>query len=103
MTDPTIARSIEVLKSAKALLVLDGWTQGSYLNDEGRMCANGALYWVEGHYYSGSGKHLIETVREITNDQYIGVESWNDQPGRTVEEVLDMYDKTIARLEGMIE
>lgn len=48
------------------------------------------------------GGFILEAVQELT--QTLGIDSgtlsqWNDEPSRTQEEVLDLLDKTLARLE----
>lgn len=104
------------LEAAAALreargLINDGWMQGRYREKEykgflntlfryhgqDKYCAMGAIY--------EAGQHLplrsrMERYLEKTIGGYTGVISWNDQHGRTKEQVLEAFEKAAELAEG---
>jgi hypothetical protein len=114
--------TVEVLEAARELLVSKGWTQGCYGRDaSGKslftselaehaacFCGWGAVQAVCGgdgsvNYtpglWSAMGA-LDAAVPYVTNPEFHSTAkhfpSFNDTPGRTVEEVLAVFDKAIA-------
>lgn len=97
-TIPTIClRAAEVLRER-------GWTQRLAVADDGRVCAMGAI-WVamgadlrEGVFNQNGAS--ADTVIEVENafrkamncDQFVA--RWNDEPGRTVENVIAGFEAT---------
>jgi len=88
------------LEEAKQL-VLRGWCQGAcFKNEEGRAvgfsqpsiscCALGAIWRVMEDSPFGDPFHLCELVGKRGFDSVGG---WNDEPGRTVEEVAALFDR----------
>jgi len=86
----------EILNSAADLLEKDGWCQGYPNNALGQRCALGAIWDVE-HYgpEAGQAEDLVRQL--ITKKRYGGtvsatyplaISTWNDQPGRTAQEVI---------------
>lgn len=109
------------LERAQKQLLEHGWIQGtSYVNvgrnkREYAYCAYGAVW-----HDPPKGKHTIpfllnnksiaicfellhEVVEANTNGEYTFIVSWNDAPGRTLEEVIYLFDDAIelARQEGI--
>lgn len=93
----------DLAEATIARLRLCGWTQGSYGPEEGPNCLDGALSLVarelipgdplDGRYQRPPAARLAAAIqREI--DRRTGrpqhVTNWNDTPGRTVAEVLDV-------------
>lgn len=95
MSDPRTIR-IEKLREARNLLERPGgWIQGNAeLN--GSYCLTGALNKVceiidgEEIYWD-----LLQDVRRVIGRH---LPTWNDTPGRTQAEVIDLLDETIQRL-----
>lgn len=78
--------------------VQNGWTQGVYHNGHGCYCAQGALNMAgirEQQYRLLVGKKLLAPYP--STDRLI---TWNDRQYRTKEEVLAMFDNSIAALES---
>jgi hypothetical protein len=81
------------LRAAAEVLERDGWTQGVYHDlESGCRCAQGALDSIYGaHEAEGSYDQAVE---EAANDHLAAVIgtpriiSWNDEPGRTADEVI---------------
>lgn len=105
------------LKEARALLERPyGWTQRRYERGTGRgysaYCASGAVdAAVTNHAKSferrwrNQGLVLKELKETLHASGQCGrlecsIESWNDEPGRKKREVLDLFDRTIERLEN---
>ena len=91
----------ELLTKAKALLVEQGWTQGTYARDElgakvryhspraVSFCGKGAIYKVE----AGGPLRAFHFLNLVCLGQSFVL--FNDTPGRTKEEVLAKYDQAI--------
>ena len=74
-----------------------GWCQGKMASPTG-VCAIGALSGavVYGHEAERAVKILNLAIGEGSSQSWHDVIRWNDAPGRTKEEVLDLYDRAIA-------
>ena len=96
-------------------LIADGWTQGAYVRSGSgwavpidsrsvrRVCAAGALDragWALD--VSFADRELVRawllTFLEIDGLDPCALERWNDEPGRTRDEVLALYDRALDRL-----
>ena len=102
---------IAAVRDARETLVTKGWCQNSYETASGAMCLFRALNamlapaWSPGRH--GTVAHLADyyidrLVREaiaIRSGVCWGIRTWNDEPGRTVEDVLWVLDWVIERLE----
>jgi hypothetical protein len=95
--------TVEILKAARAKIE-QGWTQKALARDaygdpaRGNgcsWCAEGALVAVTGGRSKAFG-YLRESLPDGFNDTAI----YNDAPGRTQQEILDLYDAAIARAEA---
>jgi hypothetical protein len=78
------------LKDTKKLLLEHGWIQGNFERD-GKYCLLGALQktgrfeaWIPACYIL---KKNTKPTQELT--------SWNDKPGRTFDEVIQLLDDSI--------
>ena len=77
----------EVRERAAQLIEECGWSQGCYVSDAGGYCISGALGRASNaDRLSGLG---TPAYREIERELDVHLlDHWNDEPGRTVEEVL---------------
>lgn len=90
----------EVLLAAKALLQNVGWCQNAYTTYDKQYnptayCLSGAVCCVDGAYFTIQDE-AISCLRSMLENKPLIV-NWNDQPGRTKEEVLALLDKAIAQ------
>jgi hypothetical protein len=86
----------EVLVAARNLIDRQGWCQqpGENFAVHGRpQCALGALDLVEPNWIAAGVPHAL--YRHLPGDLGSVVE-FNDEPGRTKDEVLALFDKAIA-------
>lgn len=84
---------IECLQATKNILIKEGWTKNTILNSKGERCLSGAV--IKNSNYVTS-KHVLAEIEETIGER--NIPKWNDAPERTLEEVLDLIDKTIERL-----
>lgn len=117
MGEQTPQTAIEVLKGARALISDPAkWTQGveGYFSGD-CFCIRGATWEVSGvprgHCPSPAlaeaEGELLQTVRHVTptfrivKRRGVGMlADWNDRARRSHAEVLNLFDRTIARLES---
>lgn len=88
----------EKLRYARTLIE-KGWTQGAYAVDEnGRAVSENSTYAKS---FCAVGACLAAKTSSYYLDRLISqdVVAWNDTPGRTKEEVLDIFDRAIALAE----
>jgi len=103
----------DTLKAARDLLVTKGWTQGTFAR-------TAAGHTVEGRHdfavcYCGWGA-LEAVTRELFTPEFQAADralmaaggfthfpSFNDAPGRTLDEVLEVFDKAIAAQEAPLD
>lgn len=87
------AREAQVLRRAVEIIDERGWCQGEYEDGAGRVCARGAIHVaIGGAPYvdplSLEKNKFIWEVRCLVVDLIgEGLAVWNDEPGRTVEQV----------------
>jgi len=85
----------DILERAQQALLTRGWTQGTYGFDDGApVCIAGAVMHVCGGF-SLAALRVIAVLGETAGVRH--VPTWNDTPGRTPEQVLDLFDRAIAR------
>jgi hypothetical protein len=80
------------LRRARQHLVDFGWIQNSATTGQGS-CAAGAIL-----YFEDVRRSPVPTLDYLTKALPCGdylIARWNDQPGRTKEEVLMLYDRAI--------
>jgi hypothetical protein len=100
MNDLQTAR---VLRAASIYLQTRGWIQYELGSNGGPRCMGGAIcsatgldeIAVKGSYDSDTILHICA----VLGFENFGVGRWNDQPGRTIEEVLDRLESTALALE----
>jgi hypothetical protein len=99
-------KSSEILFIAKNLLLTKGWVQGNYISTKG-YCLSGCLsYATPGSKDRQEFYKACEIVsKTIDPQQKVGMlhvlESYNDQPYRTKEHVLEILDKAYAVAVGL--
>lgn len=93
-TNERLVLAANRLRSAVAILDIKGWCQGKTFDNLGRCCAVGAIYWTEGHEMDVNGRDRLD-AHLLVNSHLVnvlhcrsdGVDAWNDEPGRTKDEV----------------
>lgn len=93
--------SVKVLVKARQI-VARGWIQGAAQNDRGtKFCAQQAineatheLRYAEKFGYRCQSM-MMRTISVETGTSWGTIPNWNDAPGRTQQQVLTMFDKTI--------
>lgn len=101
--------AFRILTAARKLIE-DGWTQGHHhqVTEDGthRYCATGAVheaaYWTQ---CDGVGKTLALQLMALLTpcDAKARISAWNDDPSRTKEEVLGLFDTTIRAVQALEE
>lgn len=101
------SEELTVLRRARALIA-GGWTQGAYMSVGffgRRYCAVGAIAYSAGLVpgLDTSTPAMTDARRALRTasgmEYYEGIETWNDNPRRTKQEVLAAFDRAIASLE----
>jgi hypothetical protein len=104
--------TVEILRGAREVLERNGWNQGWFFRDddpganpaECAVCLRGALNLSAGAEHPGSpaacGDALM-AVNDALPERWRGlIAGWNDERGRTVEEVYALLDRAIELAEG---
>lgn len=91
--------TVDILLGAKEALLRDGWQQGSIYSMEGRRtCLIGACRRAySGNVMNGEVDAPVASALLSATDA-TAVTLWNDEPGRTFNEVIDLIDSTLVRL-----
>lgn len=95
----------KVLLEARRL-VEEGWCQGAYEDEAGRVCLQLALYLGQGASESQVtvGMSASDRVVKLIGPFYASathpIQGWNDAPERTQAEVLELLDRAIADSES---
>lgn len=104
MTNEEIA---DLIDKAHDELLHSGWCQGNFSNNDGTVCAVGALGLAVGVHpacglLDSKVKTALEAVATTIRPNYGSasgvVMGWNDLPGRTEDEVFDAFRQTSKRL-----
>lgn len=77
----------EVALAAKDVILDHGWVQGDFFGPNGEVCLSAAIRMV-GWQEGDSLVHKAVRARTGLDAAF----RWNDQPGRTKQEVLDLLD-----------
>ena len=81
----------EVLRKAADYIDEHGWAQGHWDCETGCVCADGAIIQVAGEEHSSQATTAFDVASDVAKMRSSGtcysIISWNDQPGRTKEEV----------------
>jgi hypothetical protein len=97
--EPTTTSTLDeetrrVLATAKGI-VAAGWCQGNYTDGEGRYCAAGALGWRFDGNIDDSQREAFTALERLTG---VGnLFHWNDAPGRTQQDVIDLIDRALQQ------
>lgn len=101
----------EVLRTAKDILLRDGWCQGVLENPiTSEKCTIGAVEATGVERYSSEEIAVSAVLRSLVpppppktmNPRRLNaVAFWNDAPDRTPEDVLDLFDRAIAKAETL--
>ena len=91
-------------------LLLKGWCQGTERDSCGRVCALGAVRDIMTEMLNrGLVVRLLYQVL-CSRDAYFGnlgaataVATFNDAPGRTVEEVVKLFDDAVLLVKGLVQ
>ena len=81
-----------------------GWCQGRYATDAhggyaSTGAANAEAWCISGAVrFCASGVVVVHALRKTLGSRQLAV--WNDHPDRTQADVLDLFDRTIARVES---
>jgi hypothetical protein len=102
-------KAAEVIRAAKDSLFRDGWCQWVYEEADGRICARKAIWHAAGSEFSerleaeryvaraagdeGYRERLDDGQIYIRGEGVHPVEFYNDKPGRTFSEIVDLFDK----------
>ncbi len=105
-TETEIAAS-EFIEKAAELIRANGWQQGSFGYESTPVCARGAIREIcrKNSFYRNPVA-ILTKITKVIADQYPEMASksehlsdsgkiilWNDQPGRTKEEVIAVFEK----------
>lgn len=88
---------LQILVTARGR-VASGWCQHEYESESGAVCALGALGFDEdmSNDPAGEAYEARSILRELCGWELIP--TWNDMPGRTQGEVVELFDRAIALL-----
>lgn len=96
MNDVRVAAA-ELCAKARDVLAERGWTQGTLQADDGAVCAVGALKVAcEGNTVALRYKAAYYAVADTIGCS--SVSGWNDEPGRTYEDVVAAFKQAEERL-----
>lgn len=93
--------TVDILLGAKEALLTRGWYQGGMRGKNGEVCLLGATKVAAKSvsYDSGARAALLGTLGiSVAPAAPGGIGTWNDVPGRTFNEVIDLIDSTLVRL-----
>lgn len=91
----------QVLVAAKAYLLNHGWKQHDYGEDGGPRCMAGAVASVRGVDIFDYTRHpapvyeVLDAISFGKGGLGVGVPFWNDDEGRTFDEVIAAFDRAI--------
>lgn len=103
-------REQEILTKARALLVERGWTQQAYVGFRGELDLMGAIYVAAGvpespymassfdTYLDAEINDEIRSIREWLGFKGTTPAIWNDESGRTIDEVLARIDAALEEI-----
>lgn len=84
----------DILRLTKRLLEEHGWIQGQWISADG-MCLDGALRRAATGEVYGENQIYLK-ARGIVDDLIeSGIPAWNDQPYRTLEQVMALLDEAV--------
>ncbi len=103
-----MSKAAEILKRAIENWETKGWLQHSSRNAAGASCSSGGIKMATFQlglfdtyrHYEDASIAFRTTIREDSGNRSHSIISWNDEPGRTKEDVILAAKKTIERLEA---
>lgn len=87
---------VETLRKARQELVTRGWIQGVGMSVNGRICLGYALKIA-----NDAPNANYEAAKAMAFTSFSGMVMWNDEPGRTFDQMLERIDSAIARQLGV--
>jgi hypothetical protein len=88
----------QTLRAAREKVITDGWWDGG---DSEGVCVANACMDVSGRAWDVDRMLICRLLGdEAGREQATTIFNWNDAPGRTVEEVLALFDEAIAAAEA---
>lgn len=109
-----LPRTVQTILLGAAQIIRNrGWCRGTLLDDRGAVCLLSAIFVAStgkpAASFYGEETHdpltiaAWRVVEDLINDRYGGhgegtqtIPGWNDQPARTVEEVLQVLDDAVT-------
>lgn len=85
--------NIEVLRAMKNELMTRGWCQGTFKNADDRLCLLGS--YTRSNSIPCDTNHLDWLLATLHDVIGCGIISFNDAPGRTFNEIIDVLDQAI--------
>lgn len=96
---PSVKSSCYCAGGALWAVALDLYPAGStQRNGSGLLGRNSSSVYYFERIYNYSKIELTRTLHELFGEQYVDLAAYNDAPERTREEIIGLFDKTIARL-----
>jgi hypothetical protein len=101
-----------IYREAAELLRKDGWTQHTGLNYAGNRCLTNAttmagikrgINWIDRRFGGFDQDSFFSPLIVALREQWTWngpLTGWNDQPGRTVDEVITLLEQTAEKLEA---
>lgn len=87
---------VEILRAAKQHILHYGWKQKDLGRLRGPCCMLGAVYVVGA--WNSVAEDTIDVLEQAVGNNH--VPTWNDDPSRTLEEVLTAFDRAIVLAEA---
>jgi hypothetical protein len=105
------AKAVELGKLARSVLEQHGWTQGNFGEPGVGFCTLGAIRQAREEtkrlgmtvdaWLDARGVLLNAIYNVLPLDEWSGsLIDWNDAKGRTKDEVFDLFDRAVARIEA---
>lgn len=91
---------LETLVKTRDIIKNYGWCQNWFTNAAGNVCLSHAIHMAVGKVpnspdYEAARSILMYVINRGATRTYVSVPHFNDAPGRTVVEVLDVLGKAI--------
>lgn len=85
----------DIIREGRNQLFERGWTQGTMIGPDGTVCAIGACQLADQAIGLGAFQTWVDTRNtiEACTPDGVGTANWNDTPGRTFDEVIDLFDR----------
>lgn len=87
----------EILRAGKRRIVEHGWCQGDAVYLQRPKCCAATAMMPDSFDITEKGPFMF--FRKV-NEIDVSIGDWNDEPERTLSDVLAAYDKAIAAAEG---